>query len=608
MNGKDLLTGMSFVSSKYIEEAEIGMMERKDSGVTMRVTLKKSLMIAAIVAAMVLMMGCAVVYALKMQNMKVGDEEINVPVFDESYTEFMGYAAVPQQVLSMAGLKGSDSYQAAQEWYDFMQSYDPDRAIQKSVWGNYPDFPAEYAAYDPYSQEMVDKIDEIAAKYGLKLMGAPIELHGYKRFYQEMGIDSLLVPGSEAAIDLESASGYEGGSFRINLFTMQMPSGNGQWPYEMTNSMFYNKKDCFSTYTLSIGMEDWTEWNYTTTSGHNVLLMRSDGLGWIICDREDATIAIRISLSKEEGYNVDGRSWTETVCMTDRQFEMVADAFDFSIRPEYQGAVDSVDGVDPQSMVQTQNGYTVEVKSAVTDGQRAVIRLGITAPEGVSLTSLNVVGQEGEKARLESGGGEFFCKSGEVNPGWSSGTSYTEDDGDGKENTQDYVMEVLLDCSEELAFAPGSVWRLYWEDLQATYWNGDRDQWETAWTVEGTWIFDITFDEGDFRELELVREPVTTNIVTAWTMKGEDVYHDVTITSFVLRNLSATVTFEGNGGDLTDYQNEKYVTVVMEDGTEIRLQERNGTALDAEAPIDLDAVDYVLLTDGTKLYPVGPAG
>ena len=602
MNGKDLLTGMSFVSSKYVDEAENAMLAaetRKPSPLR----TKRTLLIAAVVALMLMLVGCTVAYVLNMQNMKVGNEEIDVPVFDEDDTEFLGYETVSNQVLTLAGIKGSDNYKASQEWFDFMQSYDPDRAIQKSVWGNYPEFPEEYAAYDPYSQEMVDKIDEIAAKYNLKLMGAPIELHGYKRFYQEMGIDSLLVPDSEATIDLESASGYEGGSFRINLFYMQMPSGSGQWPYEMTNWMIYNKKDCFNTYTISVGTEDWTEWNYTTTSGYNVLLMRSDGLGWIICDRDDAILAIRIILSKEEGYNVDGKSWTETVYMTDRQFELVADAFDFSIQPQYQGAVDSVDGVDPQSMVQTQNGYTVQVKSAVTDGQRAVIRLGITAPEGVSLTSLNIAGYEGEKPWLDSGGGDFFCKSQEVNSRWGNSTNYTEDDGDGKENTQDYVMEVLLDCSDGLAFAPGSVWTLYWEDLQATYWNRDKKQVDTVWSVEGTWIFDITFAEGDFRELELVQEPVTTNIVTGWTLKGEDVYGDVTITSFVLRNLSATVTFEGNGGDLTDYHNEKYVTVVMKDGTEIKLQERNGKALDAESPIDLDEVDYVLLTDGTKLLP-----
>ena len=37
------------------------------------------------------------------------------------------------------------------------------------------EFPAEYDAYNLYSQEMKDKVDEIAGKYNLKLAGASVE-------------------------------------------------------------------------------------------------------------------------------------------------------------------------------------------------------------------------------------------------------------------------------------------------------------------------------------------------------------------------------------------------------------------------------------------------
>ena len=610
MNGKDILLGLKYVGDDLIEKAEYGQFparagktEKKGNS---RRSIRRPLLIAAIIATMLLLVGCAVAYVLSIQNMKVGDDHYVTPVFDE-YNEYQGDVTVPQQILTLAGIKGTPSYQAAQEWFEFKKSYDPQWEIQESLRGNYPDFSSEYDAYEPYSQEMVDKIDEIVKKYGLKLAGSPVTLHGGRRFYQEMGIDSLLVPGSQAKIDLESASGYEGGSFTINLFFMEMPSGNGQWPYRMTNCMFFSKKDCFNPYTASIGESDWTQWNYTTASGYPVLLMRCDGFGWIICDREDATISVRVELSREEGFNEDGKSWTQTVYMTDRQFEMVADAFDFSMNPRYQSAVQSFDGVDPQNPVQTQNGYTMELKSAVSDGHRAIVTLGITAPKDVSLTRLGIPGYEDQVPQLTFSN-EFF----EVltpQPGGraaGSGTWYTEDDGDDLENTQNVVIEMLLNSEEGAAFVPGSVWTLYWEDLQATYWNSSKNQQDTLWSVEGNWMFEITFDEGDFRELEMIQEPITAKTVCGWDAKGNDVYEETRITSFLLRSLSATIScdMEDAAPDFLTNR-ERCISVVLKDGSRIPLHGSSASPgkqnLTADSPIALDQADYVLLSDGTKL-------
>lgn len=610
MNGKDIFLGLKYVGEDLIEEAEYGHFSSsaaKNAGqAEKRKPLRRPLLIAAIIAATLLLVGCAVVYALSIENLKVGEWEQSLPTYNE-YMEFQGYETIIHQELTLAGLKGSSDYQAAQEWFAFRESYDPDYTIWQSVKEDPLEYPMEYAAYDPYTPEMVDKIDEISGKYNLQLMGAPLALHSGRRFYQEMGIDSLLVSDNSAQISLEHAMGYESGAFYISLFYMDMPAENGQWPYRMTNSLYFCKKGCFNIFTASIGESGWTEWNYTTASGHNVLLVRNGGIGWIICDREDSTIAIRVEISREEGFNVDGRSWFETVYMTDRQFELVADAFDFSIQPQYQGAVTSFEGVDPKNMVQTQNGYTMELKSAVSDGQMACITLGITAPEGVSLTKVTAAGFEEETLRLEFGN-DFWelltPKSLEETSAGGSGTWYTVDDGDGLDHTIDLVIERNRSCSDGLAFPENSVWTLYFEYLRATYWNSDKNQDETLWEVEGNWMFELTF-EGDSRELEMAQAPVTTNVVTGWTSKGEDVYSDVTIQSFVLRSLSAAVTFEDDAGELTDYKNEKYVTVVMKDGSSVRLHEDaqlgNTVLFRLESPIDLDQVDYILLVDGTKL-------
>lgn len=138
-----------------------------------------------------------------------------------------------------------------------------------------------------------------------------------------------------------------------------------------------------------------------------------------------------------------------------------------------------------------------------------------------------------------------------------------------------------------------------------TYWDNETLQQETLWRIEGDWQFEITFGDEDFQEIQLIREPVSTNVVVAWGFDGADVYGDASITSFKLRSMSAAITCDPGSAELTDYKNERYVTAVMRDGAEVKLNQRSQSGENQifllEQPIDLDEVDHVLLADGTRL-------
>lgn len=607
MKGKNLLIGLNHISQKYIDEAENETLSKS----SVRKYLRRPLLVAAVIALSLMLVGCGVVYVLKMQNMKIGEQEVTYDVFDYDpdngeAVAYVGKETATQQVLTLTGLKGTSSYQATQEWFEFKKAYDPDYAIANSFGGNYPEYPRAYDAYSPYTQEMVDKIDEIAAKYDLKLLGKMTDIHGGRLFYEEAGIDSLLIPESKAQVDVLSAAIYEGGSMQISLLEMMMPEEEGQWHRKITTSLYVTKKDCFNPFTMEIGDSNaWREWNYTTAGGFDVLMLRSDDIGWIICDRPDATISVRligIDVYSDNGY---GNITVESLFMSDRQFELVADAFDFSVEPQFQGLVTSFEGVDPENHVQTQNGCTIEVKETVTDGRVAYITLGVSLPESVPLT------QEGELVSISSG--NFFSDFLSPVSGEKIGGSHSmqeKDDGDGLDNTKDLFIEYITtrenaDGEDEPAIDPGSVWMFHWEDLNAKYFDSENAQEETLWRIEGDWQFAITFDEGDFREIELVQEPVTTNVVVAWGLDGSDVYGDATISSFKLRSMSASILCEPGSAELTDYKNEKYVTVVMKDGSEANLQFRSQSTrwqtYLLEEPVDLDEVDHVRLADGTRL-------
>ena len=129
---------------------------------------------------------------------------------------------------------------------------------------------------------------------------------------------------------------------------------------------------------------------------------------------------------------------------------------------------------------------------------------------------------------------------------------------------------------------------------------------ETAWTVEGEWSFDITFDEGnsDYREIEFVTDSTTMAAITGWALDGTDIFGDVEVFSFSLRAMSATIRYNFDGTvDFNRYDMPMYV--VMKDGSRIELKSTGGnpgvTWYTLESTIDVDHVDHILLMDGTKL-------
>lgn len=587
MNSNQLLDAIGEAKDQYVLSA----VESRKGRIAKHSSIKKPLMVAAIVVLTLALVGCAAVYVLHMQDMKVGDQEVTTPMFNE-YLEFQGNATIPQQVLSLAGVKGSSSYQAAQEWFAFKQSYDPDHEIRNSVWGKEPEFPSQYDAYGPYTQEMVDKLDEIAASHNLKLQGAPVKLHGGRRFYEEMGIDGILMPDSRATVNVQHAYAYENGSWGVTLFFMNMPEEEGQWPYRMTNSMYYNKKDCLSTDLVALDdTGDWVEWNYTTASGQNVLLMmsRSDYAGWIICDREDAMISVRVTVRDDVGYNEDGKQWFDSTYMSNKQFEQVADAIDFNMNPVYQG--EAVSTVDRSAMSQTGNGYTIRVKSVKTDGYSAIILLGVTGPEGVPLTQYDLCNKNWGGDWLTLGNG--FA---------GSASSSTEDDFDGLDNTQDILIRVEPHIEEgvKMPITADSVWNLYFEDLVGSQWMPDSAIPEEEILAEGVWNFDITFENGDFREIELIQEPVKAQVNKGWNPKTGDIYEETEVTSFKLRSLSATIIHSGGSARIEGKPGQE-MYVVMKDGSKVEIFGGSGDLYTFMEPVDLSLVDFVQLANGTRL-------
>lgn len=326
MNGKKVLVGLSYINPKFIEESEVKTSLEINSG--SRRLLRKPYLVAAIIALMVFFMGCAVVL-LNLERLKVGEESyIDAMRYSEDGSKIPATEKV-KQFISIVGAEGSNNHLAMREWMDFKQRCDPDG----SIWSASAGFqrPAQYNNYvDVYSQEMVDKIDEICEKYDLKLEGDAVifQKNVAELFSQVLDIPGITGEKSNLETEFGGARVTECGNFNASYQAdFRNPETNQQFTFTLIYD--YRDKAYFSTAYLVIeDAEAVEQWNYTLPNGTEVLIASDKGGdAYILCDRKDAFINVTIR-------NV-GRNWDSPAdVMSHRDMELIAQSLDYALKPK----------------------------------------------------------------------------------------------------------------------------------------------------------------------------------------------------------------------------------------------------------------------------------
>ena len=295
--------------------------ERKD--VTMKNLRKKPLLIAAMIGLMIFLMGCAVV-VMGLRDLKIGEYTAVEPRHINENGEKVSETEVIREVISLRGFAGSPGQMAAREWYEFEQSYDQDGKLLAQADEDPMDVPAEYDAYFVYTQEMMNKVDEIAGKYGLELAGpiAMMENREMEIFFEALGLEDLHREG----VSVEYATGYffGCGNFQSEFY---MDLKDDLWPYEILASMRYSGKGYLDTVFVHItDMGDCEEWNYTLADGREALLVLGRERTWIFCENEKGFLSVGFSSVYE---NEDGKKQY----MSREAVELAAEALDFAVVP-----------------------------------------------------------------------------------------------------------------------------------------------------------------------------------------------------------------------------------------------------------------------------------
>lgn len=288
----------------------------------------------------------------------------------------------------------------------------------------------------------------------------------------------------------------------------------------------------------------------------------------------------------------------------------------------------------------TQNAWTVELLSAMNDGSTAYLIFGISAPEGVRLEdgadesgnwkSL-CPGNHGALAGIP--GGKPLVESDNVT--WSRIEWSFEDDGDSLPNTANFVLHFQpnLEQSKVDPFGADAQYHIHIENFVLQYQdteymmellNGEyKGQQGVIFTPEeaarllcsdilgeGVWDFTVCFADSQ-KGTELLTEPVSVPAYV-YRQTGENMLtfdrtrEPVSLSSFVLRPLGATVTFSPDVRLHLAVLDDEHIYAVMHDGSQIELVDWGdfGTGilyLNAQTPIVLEDVDHVLLADGTVI-------
>lgn len=327
MTSFQLLKGLTGIDSELLVSVEQQTGKQKE--MKSHRGLHRPFLLAALIALLLMLVGCAVIYVLSLEQLVVVDHtDEMVSAFEDDKSEsFLDGSTetlpeitpgpfVAEKVLSIQGYEGSPAYNALQEWLTYVTDY----IIRNPEVRFSDDFqrPEAYTNYPCYSQEMVDKVDEICSKYGLHLLGKSLFIIDAEGM-EANGLSDVL--SEEVAPRCFYGHLYQDGSF--------VASGelefSGDYEKIVQFQMHNIKKDAF--YTVHLGLNNISncvQWNYSTLDGYNALLALNDQTGLIFVENGGRFISIIID-------EVPDSNMVFTGFPNDKRFlEMVCDCFVFS--------------------------------------------------------------------------------------------------------------------------------------------------------------------------------------------------------------------------------------------------------------------------------------
>lgn len=315
MKEERILNALGKIDDRYIEELYELTFEEKRHGRP----VKRIWLIVAAAVLIACLVGCAVAYVLSLEGLTLGEE---------THSGENTASTEQRTILSMQGFVQSNNYQAAREWYEFLQTYDPDFEILHSLDKEETVMAEEYEGYGCYTPEMTVKVDEICERYGLNKQGYPVLVDTMEQLYQLLKIDGIIKADTPAETKVSPEYVYQTGSFMLYGET-KLDGEYAPWIYPIEYQFYCVMKSDFDDVFLDIGdVADYEQWEYTTKDGETLLLALSPEKGLLILDKPEYFITVNI-LQTRVGDALYGEQMLSREAM-----ETFAETFNFFITPQ----------------------------------------------------------------------------------------------------------------------------------------------------------------------------------------------------------------------------------------------------------------------------------
>ena len=301
MNAHDILDMIGDAKGTYVWDAQqvrSGNIHSSDK----KLFGKKLWLIAAIIALILLLVGCAIVYVMSLQDMKIGENTVTEPEHYGANWVVIEAKEKTYEYLSVQGFADSPNQQAVKEYRDYLDSIDRDTVTD---------------------EEQAAKRLEIADKYDLKLLSEGINIHYLQSdaLPDKLQFSNFCMEQPYAKMHYVSGRFHCEGNFLIHL-NIEPIDGLLDWPYFIRADYRYYAKDYFVYDYISVEhLDSFQEWEYTMPDGKSALLALGKEDALIIVEREGGTFCVHF----------DSHTGIDTI---DKEtLEKIADLFDFSFVP-----------------------------------------------------------------------------------------------------------------------------------------------------------------------------------------------------------------------------------------------------------------------------------
>ena len=397
MNTNELLDIIGDSRNEYIMEAQS---HRSGSTVKHRTPMKRVLLIAAVIAMIVALVGFAAI-VLNLDSLILGDYT------SENFTG----EKQEMSLLSMQGYSGTVNYLASKEWYEFDRAYDPDGSLLKQADAANDWTAPAYDAYLCYTDEMVAKVDEICEKYDLDLLGPVHICDSPWPVFDALGIQSII---DHEAAELHGADGYyyEDGTFQVSG-DLLLRGEDALWQYPVGFQYRCVKKSSFDNVFINVWADvGYEQWEYTNAKGHKLLLVLSAENALIFGDKGDAFVTMTIPTTRVGDAELGEQQ------LTREAMEAIGDALVL----DYEAALQTA---PPQIEITFYSDYADYIKDLLAQGAVKTYAIeqvdGINDKELVIMDGSGVIEEvvfirDGIVQTMASGGNIYLCDYNDPDP------------------------------------------------------------------------------------------------------------------------------------------------------------------------------------------------